>query len=29
MNGCRETGYGGENFDDQTKIFFLEDEFRV
>jgi hypothetical protein len=29
MNECGETGYRGENFDDQERIFLLEDEFRV
>ena len=25
MNECGETGYRGENVDDQVEIFFLED----
>ena len=28
-NGCGETGYRVENFDDHDGIFLLEDEFRV
>jgi len=28
MNGCGETGYKGENLDDQAEIFFLEEEYR-
>ena len=28
-DGCRNTGYRGENFDDQTRIFLLEDGNRV
>jgi len=28
MDGCEETEYREENLDDQTRIFFLESEFK-